>query len=227
MKRNILSRLEGSFFYREAYSKAMAKNLMVLLKRHEKTLSTFPTNDLYENMPTVFSAKSVQLSFFDRYMTGVAGGSNAPYGPFPFKSEWDYYAWASSHHSLKDVRVPLLTVNSEDDPIVREVPIDCNGNGYVAIALTPGGGHLGWWETDYQSKERFAVKRWISKPVLEWLRATAEDVDMESLSLSAPEIREVDGWVTEVGREHLGYKELESGEIIVGVEGEEGLLAGL
>ncbi|KAJ7882486.1 AB-hydrolase YheT [Mycena leptocephala] len=47
-----------------------------------------------------------------------------PRGHVPFPDVETYYDWASSHIVLKDVTVPLLAINSTDDPLVRAVPVD-------------------------------------------------------------------------------------------------------
>lgn len=134
---------------------------------------------------------------------------------------WDYYAWASSHKYLKDVRIPFLAINAEDDPIVQDIPVDAGGNGWVAMAVTERGGHLGWFEaTGYRE-----AKRWISKPVVEWFEACVRDIVPERRRGHA--IREVDGWLVEEGREHLGCKVIEGGGKVEGAAGEEGMLAGL
>jgi hypothetical protein len=118
------------------------------------------------------------------------------------------------------VGVPLLAVNAGDDPVVRSVPEDAAGNPLVALMTTHGGGHLGW----FTGHGLFGMRRWITQPILEWLKASAEDL-VPSAS-TAPRVYEQDGWTTEEGREHLGLKLTEGVERIVGVEGE-GLMQGL
>lgn len=137
-----------------------------------------------------------------------------------FFTRWDYYTWGSSHKYLPDIRIPFLAINAEDDPIVQEIPIDGGSNGWVTMVVTDTGGHLGW----YESSGGWEVRRWISKPVLEWLRACARDLVPER---RGREIQEKDGWLVETGREHLGCRVIEGGGQVEGIEGEEGLLAGL
>jgi predicted alpha/beta-fold hydrolase len=59
--------------------------------------------------------------------------------------------------------VPLLAVNAVDDPIVRALPDDVGGNGWVALIVTSGGGHLGWFGG---GNGVFGIQRWITQPVL-------------------------------------------------------------
>jgi hypothetical protein len=103
-------------------------------------------------------------------MTSIIGGASPI---FPHPSVNDFYKWASCHNDIERVRVPLLAINSDDDPIVQEIPYDQvekNEGGWVALVVTKGGGHLGWFE-GHDGKIR-----WINKPVIEWLRAMAEEV---------------------------------------------------
>lgn len=134
---------------------------------------------------------------------------------------WDYYKWASSHKCLKDIRIPFLAINSEDDPIVQEIPIDAGGNGLVAMAVTAKGGHLGWFASTGYTE----IRRWISKPVIEWFEACVRDIVPNGRR--GLEICEVDGWLVEVGREHLGCRVVEGGGRVEGATGQEGMLAGL
>jgi predicted alpha/beta-fold hydrolase len=66
---------------------------------------------------------------------------------------------------LHTVGVPLLAINSADDPVVRALPEDAGENGLVALVATYGGGHLGWFEG---GEGLFGLRRWITRPVLVW-----------------------------------------------------------
>lgn len=198
----------------------MGGNLVTLVKRHLVALSAFPDSPLAPMLAELLTMKSPTLRDVDSRMTRVAGGSSPP---FPFSSARAYYEWASSDHCLGDIRVPLLAVNADDDPIVRSLPLDVGGNGWVVLAVTRGGGHLGWFEAG--SGTWGTVRRWISRPVIEWLKAAAEDI--VGRDLPPLQWEEVDGWTREVGREHLGYRDLGDCGQVEGVQGEDGLLAGL
>ena len=197
----------------------MGGNLVNLMKQNADCVLKIPDNPLTPIMIDLFSLKSPKLIDVDSRLTCVAGGSSPP---FPFSSAKDYYVWASSHHCLGDIRVPLLAVNAADDPIVRHVPHDVGSNSHVALAITANGGHLGWFE----SGERWGeVKRWITRPVIEWLAVMGENYVP---NVTPPlEIEVVDGWTREVGRPHLGYRELGDYVEVPGIEGEGGLLQGL
>lgn len=197
----------------------MASNLVNLVKKHAEEFAKFPDTNVARALPRVLSLKSPTLEEFDHNFTSIVGGTSPP---FPFACATDYYRWASSDQALLDIRVPFLAINSADDPIVQKIPSKEHENGWTAIAVTPGGGHLGWFEDGDKFGE---ARRWISKPILEWLRATGEDLVCERPTL--PVLYEADGWLTEVGREDLGCKRVEGGGLVIGVEGEGGLLQGL
>lgn len=214
-----MDRLEKDFFLRTIYSKAMAQNLINLLKRHSATVDKMDEDRLSPLIPKISAMKKPTLKEFDDTITSVVGGSSPP---FPLPNAEAYYRWASSDHHLKDIRVPLLAFNAADDPVVGHCPLDVGNNGLVALALTNGGGHLGWFE----SAGGKSVRRWVTRPVLEWLRAVHEDLETDNRK-PLPIVVQDSEWTTEVGREHLGVKFLGDAGEVVGIEGEEGLLAGL
>ncbi|KAI5124550.1 hypothetical protein M0805_003072 [Coniferiporia weirii] len=211
-------RVEGGFFLRQVYSKGMASNLVNLMKRNVPSIRKLPENRITPLLPELYALKNPTLLEFDSLITRNIGGS-AP--PFPFPTARAYYEWASSDKCLKHVRVPFLAVNSADDPVVGHLPLDVGDNGYVALAVTTGGGHLGWFE----APEGKGMRRWITRPVVEWLRAVCEDLEAEPSRASS--IVEVDGWLIEMGREELGIQVIGDVGEVEGIEGESGLFAGL
>ncbi|TFK54905.1 AB-hydrolase YheT [Heliocybe sulcata] len=222
-------RIEGDLFYREVYSKALGQNLLQMLRTNAATLSRVaaPHSPTAQALANALALKKPYLIDFDATWTSVAG---ATYPPFPLDSAEAYYKWASSAQFVHDIRVPLLCINAADDPIVRDLPIDeVRKNGWVCLAVTQHGGHLGWFESpergDREAGGAFGLRRWVRKPVLEWFRATAEHLVGEQREV--PELYEQDGWTVERGRESLGFREVEGGGKVVGVEGEGGLLSGL
>ncbi|KAI0748022.1 AB-hydrolase YheT [Daedaleopsis nitida] len=212
-------RMEGRFFHRRVYSRGMAQNLKNLVARHKDALAQFPDSALYKAAQTSLSKKDMALVDFDNTITRLAGGSSPP---FPFPTAHDYYVGSSSHVLLGDIRVPFLAVSSADDPIASNVPVGVTDNGWIILAVTQGGGHLGWFEAGKQFGE---LERWIRKPVIEWIRAAGQDLISDS-ERGRP-LHEVDGFLKEFGRDDIGCKEVEGGGHVVGVDGEEGLLAGL
>jgi predicted alpha/beta-fold hydrolase len=196
----------------------MGRNLRQLLSRHADSILKFPDSRLARCLPELFCYKSLTLAQFDGLITVHAGGTSPP---FPFETARDYYTYASSHKVLSDVRIPFLAVNSDDDPIVKHVPVYETDNEWVILVVTHGGGHMGWFETTGKENTR----RWISQPVLEWLRATTEKVDVPRRVMR--NIKVIDGWLVECGREHLGCRDSgDGGRIERGVR-QGDILAGL
>lgn len=199
----------------------MGQNLVNLVSKHARALSAFPESEVAQALPAVEQLKRPLLGEFDERITRLAGGSSPP---FPFPSAEAYYVWGASDHVLPHVRVPLLALNAGDDPIVRALPMPerAGGSGWVALCITGGGGHLGWFEP---GETLGGVRRWIKRPVLEWLEA-ASHVVFEGRQ-PPPPLLEKDGWITEEGKEHLGVQALQGHDRIEGAEGEEGMLQGL
>jgi predicted alpha/beta-fold hydrolase len=197
----------------------MGRNLQKLLAHNAEGLMKDPNTLMARRVAATLAIKNPRLDEWDESLTRFVGGTCPP---FPFNSGIDYYIWASSHKVLGDIQVPFLTLNSEDDPIVRSVPEDAAGNGFVAMVVTSGGGHLGWFETGDRKGE---VRRWIKKPILEWLRAVGEDIVYKD---QRRPLHEVNGFLKEVGRDDLGCKEVDDEPgYVVGTKGQEGLLSGL
>ncbi|KAJ7285857.1 Alpha/Beta hydrolase protein [Mycena rebaudengoi] len=195
-----------STFMGNIYSKAMATNLVNLVRRNFEGLSKYTNHQLALALPLVLAFKNKHLEDFDDTFTRIVGGSPPD---FPFASAQDYYKWGSSHNVLKNIRVPYLAINSADDPIVQHVPMDGDGNPVVIMALTPSGGHLGW----FQGESVFTVKRWIIKPVLEWSRLIGEGLVQPPSGRGSRISRDANGVYRAEGEEG-GCEEVEGGGLI-------------
>lgn len=190
---NKIYSMEGDWFHRMTYSRGMAGNLKVLLKRHQAAFAKKPESELYKAVEKAMDSPRLSLIQFDDIVTRLGGG---PSPPFPFPSAQDYYRWSSSHKVLPGIRVPFLALNSADDPIVKDLPTNAGPDAlgpWVAFCVTEGGGHLGWFE---RGPGLFSLRRWMSRPVIEWLRAVGEDVAVE---VRGKAFREVNGFVMEKG----------------------------
>ncbi|PVG02597.1 AB-hydrolase YheT [Serendipita vermifera] len=202
--------LEGTWLNRTIYSPAMGQNLLKLYKSHLGTLEKFEGSVLMEIHPKIMQLKKPRLIEIDELLVCKTGGS-APIWPLPCAN--DYYKYASSDQKLPGIQVPYLAINAGDDPIVPVIPRpdepSCEASGWVAVAITPGGGHLGWFE---DGEKRGEVRRWIREPVLQWLRAVIEEYKPEKKPEGRP-IEEVDGFVREVGREDIGYREIDEADL--------------
>ena len=200
----------------------MAHNLKTLVRKHVAVFEANPDAPVSKAVPGLLAQSGTTLSSFDNQFTCKAGGSSPD---FPMPDEWTYYRWASSHRLLEHVKVPLLALNADDDPIVSVLPVYADDQPigpWVVFSVTRGGGHLGWFEEG--SVPGYPV-RWYRRPVLEWLRVMGDDV--QHPPRRTKELVEVDGFLMEEGRTDIGCKEIEDGGHIIGVEDEGGLLAGL
>ncbi|KAL7934769.1 Alpha/Beta hydrolase protein [Trichoderma chlorosporum] len=128
--------LQSSFLMREIYSRGLTLSLKKYLETHEQEVVSNPDLDQNE------IAKIRYLHEFDRAI-------QKPMWKYP--TETVYYREASSVNPLLSVRVPLLALNSEDDPLSPQVglPIqEAKQNPHVVLAVTLFGGHLGWFQQD-------------------------------------------------------------------------------
>ncbi|ORY79708.1 putative lipid metabolism-related protein [Leucosporidium creatinivorum] len=139
------------------YSRAMATNLRRLLARQP-----IFKDDERLDYPAIYGNPHQTLYEFDSVVT-------APLGGFP--SATAYYRWAGADQHIHNVAVPLLTFSAADDPIVAATTVPhsaASTNPNLIFAETKHGGHLGWFQGF------FRPRRWISTPVLEFLRALEE-----------------------------------------------------
>ncbi|KAJ7205002.1 AB-hydrolase YheT [Mycena pura] len=207
--------LDSTFLTRNLWARGMGTNLGKVLIRNEAALRSFQDHPLGAALPAALALRCPTLSFFDSTFSSRVGG---PEPMFPFPDLDAYYDWASSHIVLKDVTVPLLAINSTDDPLVRAVPVDAGGNGNVVLTRTRCGGHLGWFKA--------GGGRWITQPVLEWIRLAAEELVHDFGN--QPQVHvDKDGFLRDIGRNSMGVKHMKEGGVINGNRGQRGIMHGL
>jgi predicted alpha/beta-fold hydrolase len=192
-----LRSLEDNWFTRHVYSKSLTVGLKKIVCDHIDTIVQFPDSRFAQALPTLMSLSLPTMFQFDSLISVHSAASS------PFDDAWAYYAYSSSHDKLDGVRIPFLALNSHDDPIAQCVPQDYNRNEWVTLVVTHGGGHLGWFQPGG------AENRWARRPVLEWFRATGEDIRLEPRKARSIEWR--DGWLVEVGSEGLSCQEIGGG----------------
>jgi len=214
-----MTRLDSTYIGRYVYSRGMGQNLVNILRKHTSLLTHDPNLAIAEAATLASALSWPTIDTFDQVFTRIGGGSSPPW---PFASASEYYEYASSHKVLGNIRIPILSINAADDPVVQEVPADAKENDWVVMVLTPNGGHLGWFESGDGWGQ---VRRWICTPVIEWLRATAEDICRNRQNTK--KFQELDGLLTEVGSERLGCKVVGEELIIVGTKVQAGMMAGL
>jgi predicted alpha/beta-fold hydrolase len=213
--RRFLRSLEGSWFSRYVYSKSLGTNLKNLVHRHIDSIRQFPDSRFAQALPDLMSHSRLTMLQFDSIISVHSAGSSPPY---PFDDVWECYAYSSSHDKLDGVRIPFLALNSHDDPVAQCAPEEYDRNEWFTLVVTRGGGHMGWFQSGG------AANRWARRPVLEWFKATGEDIRLEPRKARPIEWR--DGWLVEVGNDNLGCQEIaDGGTIEARQEGD--LLAGL
>ena len=135
--------------------------MKALFERHVDQISKNPRVDVERVRGITY------LYEFDRTLQGPTWG---------YPTEGAYYRDASSCDSVLAIRIPLLAVNAEDDPIaVREaLPFEeFKQNPMTVLITTSLGGHLSWFESD--------GGRWFAKPVSNFLMRMAEEIDFNKL----------------------------------------------
>ncbi|CAG8678366.1 2057_t:CDS:2, partial [Racocetra persica] len=156
------------------YSPILAKGLKACLKRHEHIMK----QDKRINISTAMTSQSIRE--FDTHVTSKC---------FGFDTVDHYYRDASSYFYVTKVRVPLLCLNAEDDPIVPPecLPFDeIIYNPNCILATTYYGGHLGWF-TGFRSPTK-----WCIKPLSEFCIAIFEANDSNAGSKPISETIEDD-----------------------------------
>jgi len=218
----VTRRLEKGFFSRHIYSKGMGRNVVSVIRKNLSNLQKANPKLITPYLPKLLESRSILLREVDEMAIRLIGG---PSPPFPFASAWDYYSWASNREIIGQIRTPLLIVNAKDDPIVLESPSMEQDSGYSALILTRGGGHLGWFNGSQKYVK--GPQRWVRKPVLEWLRSTAEDLVIPNRT--SLEVEEVGGFIREIGRPEIAFRVISTGILIDWQEknSSSGLLAGL
>ena len=217
--RSAIIRLDSTYIGRHVYSRGMGQNLVNILRKHTSSLTRDPNLAVAEAATSACALSWPTVETFDQVFTRIGGG---PSPPWPFASAFEYYDYASSHKVLGNIRIPFLSINAADDPVIQEVPMDTKENDWIITVLTPNGGHLGWFESDGGWGQ---VKRWMCTPVMEWLRATGEDICRNRQNTK--KLQEVDGFLTEAGLDRLGCKAVGEELLIVGTEVGAGMIAGL
>lgn len=167
--------LEDGWFSSRVYSKALGENLIRMFFRNydahpevewsaEQQQAAHDLRELQEKGP-------VRLKTVDEVLTRKVGG---PQPPFPFASADAYYEYAGSHKLIENMAVPTLGINAFDDPVVHGSALpftQVQKGSHVQLAVTGGGGHLGWFDGSFGSKTR-----WVRIPIAEFLSAGARDL---------------------------------------------------
>lgn len=158
--------LQRSWFRREVYARAMGTNLKKLYARHKESVSGITAIDPDEVERVRY------LHEFDRAIQCATWG---------YPTEQAYYRDASSVDSVLAVRIPLLAISAEDDPIVCDEAIprlEFQQTPYAVLCTTSLGGHLSWFE--------LGGTRWMARAAEKFFVAMQNDVDGEMYSKEHP-----------------------------------------
>ncbi|GAA5992511.1 hypothetical protein JCM10908_000855 [Rhodotorula pacifica] len=177
----------SSSWLRGIYSRAMAANLKRLVWRHRNQLKDHPRLD----WDALFDNPNTTLFEFDSLVTAPLGNH---------ATAIRYYKSASATRFIDQVSVPLLSFSAWDDPIVCSKGVPSHAaktNPNLVFVFTKHGGHLGWFEGF------FRARRWIAKPVVEFLKALheADPTPKRAWKTSPPRLEGSDNKRPEIGDE--------------------------
>jgi predicted alpha/beta-fold hydrolase len=153
--------MQQSFLYRHTYYAALTQNLKKLFFHRSNAHEAF-ANHPQIDLDAVRNATGIDD--FDEKLTCIV---------FGYKDAHEYYADASSSARIPLVRVPLLCINAEDDPISapHAIPVEAiRQNDHVILCLTKGGGHLAFYEHDHEEQEDkdAPLRLWSSRAVAQF-----------------------------------------------------------
>ncbi|KAK1941059.1 Embryogenesis-associated protein EMB8 [Phytophthora citrophthora] len=160
--------LSGTLLNRLTYDKTLNRNMKALFFEKSNAAEKFEGYPGLD-MDAVRASRTVRE--FDDTLTSVL---------FNYKNADAFYEDASSDKKLRAVKVPLLCINAEDDPISvrtalpsRALVESCPN---VILCLTKAGGHLAFYESSLREEQGKITKRktptmWTAKPIAEFAEA--------------------------------------------------------
>ncbi|KAL4140670.1 hypothetical protein PRNP1_014951 [Phytophthora ramorum] len=160
--------LSSSLFNRFAYDKALNRSMRALFFEKSNAAEKF---EGYPGLDMEAVRASRTVREFDDTLTSVL---------FNYKNADEFYEDASSDKKLRAVKVPLLCINADDDPISvrsaipsRALVESCPT---VILCVTKSGGHLAYYESSL-GEEAGGIARqktptmWTAKPIAEFAEA--------------------------------------------------------
>ena len=111
------------------YSRMLAENMAALIRANKDKLAQNPK--LTTALPYLLSLPAPTLWDFDVYYAceekvDIDDNTVHDDAGLCWRMQGDFYRWASSYTALADVRVPLLAINADDDPIVHAHDLPVN-----------------------------------------------------------------------------------------------------
>ncbi|XP_042352232.1 monoacylglycerol lipase ABHD2-like [Plectropomus leopardus] len=148
---------------RRLYNFALAYNMKKLILSHRSTLLNLNSTNIGDaDLGRLYAATSL-MQIDDSIMRKFHGHSSLK----------EYYEKESCVHYIKNVTVPLLLVNSLDDPLVHQSLLDiprtlAEKMPNLIFALTQHGGHLGFFEGAVLFPQPLT---WMDKVIVEYTDA--------------------------------------------------------
>ena len=131
---------KGTLMNRMVYQNILGGALRSLLHLHRHIFLSSPSSPLPKPLlDKLFRMRTVSLRQYDDMITAPLYG---------FKDASDYYYRISSSRLVDKIRIPVLGINSMDDPIVGKgnLPFtQVTKTPWVVLATTEHGGHMGWF----------------------------------------------------------------------------------
>ncbi|CAI9304383.1 unnamed protein product [Lactuca saligna] len=119
-------------FMQRFYNRVLGNSLKSTAKLHQEVYARLSDWEGIE--------KSRSIRDFSNHSSRIAGN---------FEAVDEFYRWASSARLVSKVSVPLLCVNSIDDPVCSHEAIpwdECRRNKNIVLATTQHGGHIAFFE---------------------------------------------------------------------------------
>ncbi|KAG8987391.1 hypothetical protein FRB94_004761 [Tulasnella sp. JGI-2019a] len=117
----------------------------------------------------------------------------------------DFLQDTSCKDVLKNIRVPLVCLNAQDDPLMKGSLLpyhEAAANPYVVLAVTAHGGHIGWY-----TRDQGRMTQWFTKPICEYFAGLAKLNLPARISPTALDA-DVSGICHQDGRLSVGFKEV-------------------
>ncbi|KAH3902344.1 related to Putative esterase YMR210W [Saccharomycodes ludwigii] len=164
------------------YSKVMASNCLKLIESNLPQLRELNKNPLLDFNGHDWKDRISTIEEFDNVYTSKM---------FGISSSFEYYRRASPSNRIFNIKTPLITLNSLDDPILGSCYIphrEIENNPYILCLNTTKGGHIGWLD--------FHGNRWYIEPIVKFLTGYHKDiasnpnvkVELDSRVINVPEI---------------------------------------
>jgi predicted alpha/beta-fold hydrolase len=190
----------------------LGTKVKLVLKTHLIRLSKMAPSERTSSIQHLLKMRSPTGKQFDHLVTRFIGGAPPVY---PLSTADAYYLEASAHQLMSQIRIPFVSFSALDDPILCALPwTEMKEAPYVVSAITRHGGHVGWFEGGNVFGLFGRPKKWVRKPVLEFLRASVDNLIGEWDGRGKDRWKREDGFVMEDEKNNVGYRVIDPSEKI-------------